>query len=302
MNEEFLVEPTGFSSALELKYLLEKFGFYQGRFIGEFPSKWRKKVFEQMGMLPDIEQARIRSLMEQHKNCVVPSGQNFSPNLSWLENAHQQMEKNNFDGVIAASDNAWNYPTVESIDIDYLRGGHDIRMLASSANYTRYTRRLLQLSGEIVLVDPYLELYSNRCAKVIKNILDVAQQGKCRSLVIWARYEKASMKTNRNTIKEAKQNYFRMLKNDYEKMLLPDSTLTVKLVNDDDSGEKIHARLMLSTLGGFRFDHGFSEFDESRYVDIAILSKSVHDHHCRWYVDANSICDFEIIEEHSIGN
>jgi hypothetical protein len=294
MNEEFLVEPTGFSSALELKYLLEKFGFYQGRFIGQFPKSWRKDVFEHMGSLPDIEQARIRSLIERHKNSLVPSGQGFLPNLSWLENAHQQIEQNNFDGVIAASNNAWNYPTAESVELNYLRGGHDIRVLASSANYTKYTRRLLQLSHEIVLIDPYLKLDSLRCKQVLKNILVVAQQGKCRSLVIWARYEKAGMKTE--------QAYAQMLKNSYQSILLPNSKLTVKLVNDDDSSEKIHARLMLSTLGGFRFDHGFSEFDENRYVDIAILGETVHEQHCRWYLDPNSVCDFEIVEEHSIAN
>jgi hypothetical protein len=294
MNEEFLVEPTGFKSALELKYLLEKFGFYQGRFIGQFPKSWRKDVFEHMGMLSDVEQARIRSLMEQHKSCAVPSGQGFLSNLSWLENAHLQIEQNNFDGLIAASSNAWNYPTVDGVDMDYLRGGQDIRVLASSSNYTKYTRRLLQLSHEIVLVDPYLQLYSSRCEQVLKNILTVAQQGKCRSLVIWARHEKASMKT--------KQAYEQMLKNSYQNMLLPGSSLTVKLVNDDDSSEKMHARLMLSTLGGFRFDHGFSEFDENRYVDIAILGKAVHEQHCRWYVDPNSVCDFDIVERYLIGD
>ncbi|MGY6275096.1 hypothetical protein [Methylomonas sp. MgM2] len=294
MNEEFLVEPTGFKSALELKYLLEKFGFYQGRFIGQFPKSWRKEVFERMSSLPDVEQKRIRSLMEQHKNCVVPSGQEFLPNLSWLENAHQQIEQNHFDGIIASASNTWKYPTVDDIELDYLRGGHDIRVLASCANYTKYTRRLLQLSHEVVLVDPYLQLYSDRCAQVLKNILTLAQQGKCRSLVIWARHEKASMKT--------KQAYGQMLKNSYLDMLLPGSSLTVKLVNDDNSSEKMHARLMLSTLGGFRFDHGFSEFEDDRYVDIAILSKSVHNQHCRWYLDPNSVCDFDIVEEHSIEN
>ena len=291
MNEEFLVEPTCFNSALELKYLLEKFGFYQGRFIGQFPRSWRKDVFEQMQVLPDVEQARIRSLMEQHKNCLVPSGQEFLADLSWFENAHLQIEQNNFDGLIAAASNARNYPTVDEVDMDYLRGGQDIRILASSANYTKYTRRLLQLSHEIVLVDPYLKLDSRPCAQVIKNLLAVAQQGKCRSFVIWARYEIVSIK-----------NYAQELKNSYQCMLLPGSSLTVKLVNDNDSSEKMHARLMLSVLGGFRFDHGFSEFNASRYVDIAILGKSVHEQHCRWYLDPNSMCDFDIVEEHRICN
>ncbi len=279
MNEEFLVEPSGFKSAFELKYLLEKFGFYQGRFIAQFPKTWRKSVFQQMNSLSDIEQSRIKRLMEQHKSSLVPSGQSFNRSMSWLENAHRQIEQNNFDGLIAASSNAWNYPTLDSVDMDYLRGGQDIRVLASSTHYTKYTRRLLQLSHEIVLVDPYLQLYNGRCEQVLKNILAVAQDGKCRSFVIWARHEKASMKT--------KQTYGQMLNNSYLDMLLPGSSLTVKLVNDDSSSEKMHARLMLSTLGGFRFDHGFSEFEHDKYVDIAILSKSVHDQYCCWYLDVN---------------
>ncbi|NOT13104.1 MAG: hypothetical protein HOP23_14920 [Methylococcaceae bacterium] len=292
MNEEFLIEPKGFKNSLELKYLFEKFGFYQGRFIGQFPKSWRKEVFEHMASLSDVEQSRIRILMDRHKNCLVPSGQSFKPTLSWLENAHQQISDNNYDGVIAASGNPWNYPTIDSVEIDYLQGGQDVRVLASGPNYAKVTCRLLQLSHEIILVDPYIQLNSARCAQVLKNILTTAQQEKCKSWVIWARHKISSMKTE--------QGYVHMLKKNYLEMLLPGSSLTVKLVNDDQSSEKMHARLMLSTLGGFRFDHGFSEFTENRYVDIAILGKAVHEHHCRWYVDPNSICDFEIIEEHTI--
>ena len=54
MNEEFLVEPTGFNNALELKYILEKFGFFQGRFIGQFPKGWKKQIYENMCKLYTI--------------------------------------------------------------------------------------------------------------------------------------------------------------------------------------------------------------------------------------------------------
>ena len=46
MNEEFAVEPTAFENAMQLKYVLEKFGFYHGRFIVGFPSKWINQVHE----------------------------------------------------------------------------------------------------------------------------------------------------------------------------------------------------------------------------------------------------------------
>ncbi len=292
MNEEFLVEPAGFNSALELKYVLEKFGFFQGRFIGKFPKDWKKQIYQSMDKLPDLEQKRISILLEKNQDCLVPSGQPFNPELPWLKNAHQQVEQQNFQGIVAASANEWDYPTYSEVDHDYLMGGHDSRILASSKNYTKITQRLLQLSHEIILVDPYLKLYRDGCEQVLNDFLVIAQQGKCRSLVIWARHEKACMTTEKA--------YLRMLKEKYQTKLKEGSQIIVKLVNDDNSSQKMHARLMLSTLGGFRFDHGFSEFDADRYVDIAIIDKKTHDGYCRWYLDPVSPNDFEIVEEHFV--
>jgi len=287
MNEEFLVEPSSFNNAVELKYLLEKFGFYQGRFIGKFPKAWIKEIYQQLNNLPDVEQARVKVLLEKHKNCLVPSGQVTEPTLSWIENAHQQVELGNFSGVVAANSNQWNYPLASDIDDDCLLGGHDARVLGQAKNYTEITRRLLQLSHEIILVDPYLHLNKPACEKVMSSFLETAQQGKCRSLVIWARDKDAGMK-----------GYGQMLERKYKPKLVKGSSLRVKLVNDENSVEKIHARLMLSILGGFRFDQGFAEIPNGRNVDISILSKKTHDQHCRWYLDPGSPNDFEIVEEH----
>jgi len=292
MNEEFLVDPAGFNSALELKYLLEKFGFFQGRFIGQFPKSWKKQIYENIDTLPDLEQTRIRILLNKSEDCLVPSGQNFDATLPWLNNAHQQIEQQNFQGIIAASANEWNYPTLDEVDHNYLMGGHDIRILASSDNYTKITKRLLQLSHEIVLVDPYLKLYRDGCEYVLNDFLGSAQQGKCRSFVIWARHEEASLKT--------KQAYMQMLDKKYKPKLMNGAQIIVKLVNDEASSQKMHARLMLSKLGGFRFDHGFSEFDEDRYVDVAIIDRKTHNDYCRWYLDPGSPNDFEIVEEYII--
>lgn len=289
MNEEFLVEPSAFNNAMELKYLLEKFGFYQGRFIGKFPKSWIKEIYQQLNALPDVEQARVRVLLEKNKNCLVPSGQAVEPSLSWLENAHPLIEKGTFSGIVAASSNQWNYPTASEIDDDCLLGGHDVRVLGQAENYTYIARRLLQLSHEIVLVDPYLHLNNFVCEKVMTSFLETAQQGKCRSFVIWAREENSGMK-----------GYQQMLEGKYKSKLVKGSSLTVKLVNDDNSVEKIHARLMLSILGGFRFDHGFAEIPDNRKVDISILAKETHDQHCRWYLDPGSPNDFDIEEEHVV--
>lgn len=178
MNEEFLVEPKGFNSALELKYLLEKFGFFRGRFIGKFPKDWQKQIYHDISSLPDLEQARIKRLVEKSKDSLVPSGQPFEPSKSWLDNAHQQIEQKRFSGVVAAKPNQWGYPDLSEVDEDYLKGGHDVRILGQAEYYTDVVRRLLQLSYEIVLVDPYLHLDKTACENVMASFLETAQQGK----------------------------------------------------------------------------------------------------------------------------
>ena len=291
MNEEFLVEPSSVNNPHDLKYLLDKFGFFKGRFIGKFPKDWKKQIFQNISSLPDMEQKRIKRLLEKSKDCLVPSGQSFEPSLSWLDNAHKQVLQKNFEGIVTATSNQWGYPELSEVDEDYLVGGHDVRILGKAQLYTDITHRLLKLSHEIVLVDPYLHLDKPACEKVMSSFIETAQQGKCRSFVIWSREEKSGMK-----------GYQQMLERKYKPKLAKGTRLTVKLVDDTGSVEKMHARLMLSTLGGFRFDQGFAEIPDNRYVDVAILTKETHDQHCRWYLDPGSPNDFEVVEEHVLSN
>ncbi|MGZ8546964.1 MAG: hypothetical protein ACXWVU_06170, partial [Sulfuricurvum sp.] len=106
MNKEFAIEPTAFENALQLKYILEKFGFYHGRFIVGFPSKWIKQVHEHVQRFPEIEQARARRLLEGYaKNSIVPSGGlGYEPALSWVDNVYRasSVDHNLFDGGVIA--------------------------------------------------------------------------------------------------------------------------------------------------------------------------------------------------------
>jgi hypothetical protein len=290
MNEEFAVEPTAFENAFQLKYVLEKFGFHRGRFIVGFPSKWITLVHDHSLRFPEIEQAKARSLLKKAKesNLVVNSGElGFEPSLPWIDNAHHvSMTHNPFNGVIAAKSNSFTYPTVNEVyemDDDFFGASNDVRIVGTAENYSRIARRLLQMSHEVAFVDPYLRLERPACEKVVKSFLAIAQQGKCQNFVFWTR-EKIAAKA-----------YRCMLEEKYKPSLAPKSTLTVNLVNDEGSAEKMHARLLLSTLGGLRFDHGFEEFDDGRRVDISLVSEQAHDFHCCWYLDRNSLNDFVMV-------
>ncbi len=294
MNKEYVIDPTAFHNSVELKYALEKFGFSQGRLLVKYPSAWIKNVYEQIQRWPDLEQHRAKLLLKKAQEMILPAGQTYDPTISWLDNAHNLFEEKKVDGVIASMVNSWGFPTVADIDEDYFDSGRDIRTLSRVENYIKVSLRLLQMSHEVAFIDPYLRLDKKSYASVFKEFLKIAQQGKCKSFVIWARYDMAAMKTQAD--------YRDMLTSDFKPILNKGSELHVKLVDDANSIEKMHARLMLSTLGGLRFDHGFEEFRDNRNVDISILDKNTHDHHCKWYLDPGSRNDFKVIEAHSVRN
>ena len=291
MNKEFAIDPTAFENTLQLKYVLEKFGFYHGRFIVGFPSKWIKQVHEHIQKFPEIEQARARRVLERARNSVVKSGElGFDPSHPWIDNVYRVSGTHSpFHGVIAANTNSFSYPTVHEVDDAFFGVNNDIRIIGNTENYSLVAKRLLQMSNEVVIVDPYLKLFKSEREKVVKNFLAIAQQGKCQKFVFWIREKDAGAKA-----------YKRMLEEKYKSCLAPKSTMTILLVDDGNSTEKMHARLLLSTLGGLRFDHGFEEFNDGRRVDVSIVSEQAHDAHCRWYLDRNSQNDFVTIEEHCI--
>lgn len=292
MNKEYVIDPTAFHNSVELKYSLEKFGFSQGRLLVKYPSAWIKNVYEQIQLWPDVEQYKAKRLLEKAREMIVPAGQSYEPSMTWLDNAHNIFDDGKVDGVIASDVNSWGYPTVSEIDDDYFDSGRDIRMLGSAENYTKISRRLLQMSHEVAFIDRFLQLNKKNRKDVITDFLKTAQLGKCKSFVIWASYEKSSL--------TSKADYFKMLSRDYKPALIEGSKLVVKLVDDAGSVEEMHARIMISKLGGFRFDHGFEAFSDNRNVDISILDKNTHDHHCKWYLDQDSKNDFKVIEEHLV--
>ena len=287
MNKEYVIEPSAFHNAIELKYALEKFGFSEGRLLVKYPSAWFRNVYEHIQLWPDLDQHRAKGLLDKARKMAVSAGHSYEPTNSWLDNAHNRFDEKLIDGVIASDVNSWGYPTLSEIDDDYFDSGRGIHMLGSAKNYTKISRRLLQMSHEVAFIDRFLHLNKKNRKDVITDFLKTAQLGKCRSFVIWTSYDKTSITTE-------------MLNRDYKPVLIEGSKLVVKLVDDAGSAEEMHTRLMLSKLGGIRFDVGFEDFRNTRNVDIMILDKNTHDYYCKWYLDPGSRNDFKVIERHEI--
>jgi len=294
MNDEFAVEPTAFGNAFELKYLLEKFGFHNGRFIVSFPSKWIRQAYEHAQDFPEVEQARVKRLLDTYKKTVlISSGMNYDKSKTWPVNVKNIIGEGtaHFKGVIASDSNKFGYPTLNEVDADFFGTSLGLRILGTTENYVLIAKRLLQMSHEIAIVDPYLKMNDPKRKNVIQAFLEIGQKGNCYIFIILARYERSCMKTP--------QAFKKMLIQDYRPFLKPKTELVVKLIDDGNSVEKMHSRFILSELGGIVFDRGFDEFP-GQYVDLAVMSEQIQDHHCRYLLDPNAKNDFQIIEEHPI--
>ena len=92
-----------------------------------------------------------------------------------------------------------------------------------------YSSRLLQIS-KVAFIDPYLRLDKKGYVIVFNEFHNVAQQGKCKLFVIWARYDISAMKS--------KTAYSEMLAKDFKSTLNKGSKLHVMLVDDANSIEK----------------------------------------------------------------
>jgi hypothetical protein len=269
----------------------EKFGFDKGKFIVSIPGKWTKQVHEHVQTFSDIEQLRAKSILHKYKTSLVKSV-NFSydPSSSWVDNAHQASLLSSIEGIIAAKNNSYAYPTIDDIEDDFFGVTNDIRIESGVDNYVSIAKRLLEASNEIILVDPYFKLDKPTCEIVLKRFLSVAQNAsKQKYFVLWMRDQNAGMKGYKN-----------MLLNKYKDCLLPSSSITVNLVDDYNSVQKMHARILFSTLGGLRFDHGFESFSDKRMVDISLVTSKALDSYYEWYSNASLINDFNIVEQHII--
>jgi hypothetical protein len=291
MNEEFAIEPSAFNNSMEMRYVMEKFGFDKGKFIVSIPSKWTKKVYEHIQSFPEVEQAKAKRILHKYKNSLVNTdGFSYDPSNAWVGNIQRASLSLPIKGIIAAEQNSHSYPTIEEIDDDFFGISNDIRIESGVDNYAAIARRLLEASNEIVIVDPYFNLSKPTCEIVLKRFLSIAQNSsKQKFFVIWARDAESGMK-----------GYKKMLQNKYKESLLPKSTLTVNLVDDAYSIQKMHARLLFSLLGGLRFDYGFEAFPDRRIVDISLVTSHSLDSYLDWYTGTASKNDFNILEQHVI--
>lgn len=266
MWQEYAVDPRALADFMHLRYVVEKFGYAQGRLLSQFPSDWLRQVYEATAGLPDVRRKAATVLLQRLKAEGLASfGREYRPIQSWLENARREHESRPFQGLVS-NDHQPGFISVEDITEAHLTSLLTVRVVATSENLCAPMEYLLHSESELVFVDPYWRFGRPKCRVVLERMLSIALGGKCRRFTFVTRNDDRS---------ESPAQVRRLLDQHFSDAFKAGFSLRAYLLEDVETEEKLHARYLVGRRAGLRYDKGFDEAPDER-VEIGIMSKELH--------------------------
>ena len=275
MYQEYAVEPAAIGSSWEtFRYLIEKFGFQEGRLISRFPAKWERLVIQaaKTADIGDIAFTRITEKLRKEKGIkIINSGREYAPDLgSWIANARAVHVEKPFHAIIAQG----NYKEDKIVAPEDLEETHSLMIAPRSRNVPRTSRKLagvflpLLLSAyEVDIVDPFFDLqnqkYTNLLSLLLSSMYD-SRKNKNRNLSIRIHF--------RTDGGEPREQF--LLQNAHKWVCgwIPESfELHLYEWREKLGGEDFHARFLLCDCGGLMVDPGFAAVGQHESAAISLL-------------------------------
>ena len=272
MHQEYAVEPAAIGSSWEtFRYLIEKFGFQEGRLISRFPAKWERWVIEAVKAadVGDIGRSRIiEKLQKKKRTAIIKSGREYDPGLgSWIANARASHSGNPFHAIIARDD----HDEDEIVDLQGLEDEHPLMIAPISRDVPR-TRRdltnaclpLLRSASEVDIVDPFFDLQDRKYTDLLSLLLpSVYDSGnKNISIRIHFRAPKDSPK-KQFVLQNARKLVHGWIPENFE--------LHLYEWQEKPGGEDFHDRFVLCDCGGLMIGAGLSVTGAQENTTITLL-------------------------------
>lgn len=280
MNERFAAEPSSCESAKELQSLMGSFGPEAARYLLVFPANWRELILEHFSSVGQVELECVKTVLRRalEKMQVVPDKSiPYDKGRDWVENALSMVEKptSRLHGVIFSRERPQNHHRAFTMDTLDLPKTAEERIEATPQEITRVCKILLEYSSDVLLIDPYLNPLNRSYEKVLPKLMRViAESTSCQRVEMWARYKSVIDRPGNKSDLERALTSLRK-----ESGLSPKRKLEMILV-DDESGERMHGRYLLTNKGGVRLDQGFqslSRSHKSHKMDVSPIGRVLID-------------------------
>ena len=274
MHHEYAVEPAAIGSNWEtFRYLIEKFGFEEGRLISRFPGSWARDVIDAAAAadVPDVDRARIvEKLRQKRRTALIKTGRAYNPNLQdWIANALASHAARPFRAIIAQEQHAEN-EVVSPVELD---ADHPLMAAPTSRDIPRTATDLagacsliLRAAREINLVDPYFDLRNvggdyRGPLEIMMRSLHLA--GKA-NVSIRIHYRSHHTRPNETELlRRARDWVTGMIPHGYE--------LHLYAWQECENGEDIHDRYLLCDCGGVMIGAGFAATGAQEQATVTLL-------------------------------
>lgn len=277
MYQEYAVEPDAIGSSWEtFRYLIEKFGFQEGRLISRFPAKWERLVIRaaKTADIGDIAFTRITEKLSREKEKrtkIINSGREYDPSLnSWIANARVAHGVKPFHAIIAQG----NHEEDKIVAPEYLEESHPLMIACRDRNVPRTSKKLaeaflpLLLSAhEVDIVDPFFDLqnqkYTNLLSLLLRSMYD-SRKNKRKNLSIRIHFRMDGGEPSEQSILQNAHKWVRgWIPEGFE--------LHLYEWRQKPGGEDFHARLLLCDCGGLAVDAGFAAVGQHESTIITLL-------------------------------
>ena len=272
MHYEYAVEPAAIGSSWErFLYLIEKFGFQEGRLISRFPRDWARQVLD-AAREADVRDVAYKNIVEKLREkkqvALIKTGRDFDETLdSWLENAMISHAKRPFHAIVARKEiSESSVVSPDELDADHplmtVPRSRDVPRTAE--DLARACSLLLRTAREINLVDPYFDLAKGSYREPLREMMSSLQAAGKDSVTIRIHYRDHDSRPHENEIlRNAKTWVKGMMPDGYE--------IRLYAWQEHENGEDLHDRYLLCDRGGMMIGAGFEAFGPQETATIALL-------------------------------
>lgn len=286
MLHEYAIEPSALTRFETCRYILEKMGIPKGRYIANFPSDWLNSVRQACSDDPDclgINRQKIMISLKKASKCVLNKNYRFyDRDLEWLQNAENGHAEAPFYAIIA-KENPRSHTKV--LEIDNITEEHPLLaiqrekiVIRTATELLKVAMPLLEVSNEFIFVDGYFNPLDKKYQNTTKAFLRAIN--KVETAV--KRLEYHTRGDRKNDGLSTFEDFCKACLKNFSGCPPKRTPLRFFRWNQRTDGIKLHARYLLTNVGGIRFDAGLDEAYDAgngktnQDTDVSLIDTTVY--------------------------
>ncbi|MDH5672825.1 MAG: hypothetical protein OEZ06_11790 [Myxococcales bacterium] len=264
MFYEYAMEPSVISTWERARYFLGAFGPWKGRFLAQYPRRWKRMVYEGLACA-DIEKKRIEERLAALDGRVFSrrSSAEYDGTVPWIDNAMVEHRRVPFRAILAEGGTGGGVVHPDEVDeqceLWRVETGHLVPRAAAA--FVAMVDLLLRASTRVVLVDPYFR---------------ADQNDKAQPLVAFCRAIEGQGKDVEVHFSDEPRGYdpcMRDAQRALPRLLPPGTAVTLRCWKHRTGGPRLHNRYLLTDIGGVKFGDGIELGDPGHEDHLSILDE-----------------------------